>query len=330
MSSKRINGEPRLSDLGEREIIRKLASEFPTGGFVPPGDDCGAIEIDDRLILLSTDSKADGTHFPQEFTPFDKGWSIAAANLSDVAAMGGIPLGFLIAYGLPRDTPFSVLHDIEAGIDSCLVEQSIQIIKADTKENKVLTLAGAAVGVVDKREVLLRKGSRPGDAVCVTGTLGGSALGLRSFKEKLGIKAAEDRFRRPAPRIKEGRIIAKSGAATSCMDISDGLSSSLYELMRASGNGFEIDAGSLPLHPSLSEAKISGDEGIDIGLNSGDEYELLFTARQEGLMGLRSAFKAGGDLEFAEIGRVIQKKEIVLMKGRSSEPLLDKGYEHFR
>jgi len=330
MTSKRTNGEPRLSDLGEREIIRKLASEFPTGGFIPPGDDCGAIEIDERLILLSTDSKADDTHFPKGFTPFDKGWSIAAANLSDVAAMGGIPLGFLIAYGLPRDTPFSVLHDIEAGIDSCLADHSVQIIKADTKENKVLTLAGTAVGVVDKAEVLRRKGSRPGDAVCVTGSLGGSALGLRSLKEKLGIAAAEERFRRPTPRIKEGRMLAKSGVATSCMDISDGLSSSLHELMRASGNGFEIDADHLPLHPSLSESEIQGDDAIVLGLNSGDEYELLFTVRQEGLMGLRATFKAGENSGFAEIGRVIEKKAIVLMKGRSSEPLPDKGYEHFR
>ena len=324
-------GSPSLRDLGEREIVRRLIAEYPQSSFIGPGDDCGAIELDERLLLLSTDTKVDDTHFPSAFTPFDKGWTITAANLSDVAAMGGIPVGFLIAFGLPRDTPFFVLKDIEGGIDACLRENSTPLVGADTKENKVLTLTGTIVGIVDKREVLLRRGSRPGDIVCVSGPLGGAALGLDSMKGGLNIALAEARLRRPTPRIKEGRLLAKSGHATSCIDISDGLSSSLYELMRASGNGFEIDAAHVPLHESLVDVEITDRERLDIALHSGDEYELLFTLMPDGVEALSSMFDEEATHDLSVIGRVVEGKEINLIHPNGEgEHLLDLGYEHFR
>lgn len=304
--------------------------EFPSTSYIPPGDDAGAIEIDERLLLLTTDTKSDDTHFPPGFTGYDKGWSIAVANLSDIAAMGGLPVGFLIAYGLPRDTPFSVLRGIQAGIEACLIENSTQLVGADTKENRVLTLTGTAVGLVEKREVLLRKGSRIGDVLCVTGPLGGATLGLRSLREGLGMTQAEEKLRKPIPRIAEGRILAKSGAATSCMDISDGLSSSLYEMMRASGNGFEVAASSVPMHSSLIEAEIRDDEKMGVALNSGDEYELLFTLRPESVESVHALFKKGVRRDFFEIGRVTGKRDIILLRESKKERIEDLGYEHFR
>ncbi|MEM4262808.1 MAG: thiamine-phosphate kinase [Thermoplasmata archaeon] len=321
---------PSLSELGEREIVKRLISAFPSRSYVPPGDDCGAIEFEDRLILFTTDTKVSDTHFPERFSSFDKGWSIAAANLSDIAAMGGIPIAFLVAYGLPREMPFADLEQIQAGIDACLSKYSVPLVGADTKEHRVLTITGTAIGTVDKKEVLLRKGSKPGDVVCVTGALGGAALGLKSMRENLGIGPAEDRLRRPEPRIKEGRILAKSGVVTSCIDISDGLSSELYELMRASGNGFEIDVEKIPLHESLRGYDADEDEKTDIALHSGDEYELVFTASQEGLDDLRTVYESHVGKEFAVIGKVVERKEIVQTRRGRTELLLDRGYEHFR
>jgi len=323
-------GQPALSDLGEREIVRRLIAEFPSNSFIPPGDDCGAIEIDERLILLSTDTKSDETHFPPGFTAFDKGWSITAANLSDIAAMGGVPIGFLIAYGLPRETQFSVLRDMEAGINACLTEFSTPLVGADTKENRTLTLTGTAVGIIEKREVLLRKGSRIGDILCVSGPLGGATLGLRSLKEGSGILSAEHKLRKPVPRIAEGRMLAKSGLVTSCMDISDGLSSSLYELMRASGNGFEVDAQSIPMHESLEQAEMHEEERVGVALNSGDEYELVFTVRPDSVGALHGTFKEGGSRDFSEIGRVIGHREIILCGETERRRIEDYGFEHFR
>lgn len=319
-----------LSELGEREIVRRLISEFPSRGYISLGDDCGAIEFEDRLLLLTTDTKVSETHFPEQFTAFDKGWSIAAANLSDIAAMGGIPIAFLVAYGLPSDMLFTELRHIQAGLDACLSKYSTPLVGADTKEHQILTITGTAIGTVDKREILLRKGSKPGEAVCITGSLGGAALGLRSMKEGLGIRSAEDRLRRPEPRIAEGRILAKSGAVTSCIDISDGLSSELYELMRQNRYGFEIDVEKIPLHESLNEIECSEDEKANIALHSGDEYELLFTARQEGIDDLRVYYESQLGKGFTVIGKVIEKREVIkTIRGRT-EMLLDRGYEHFR
>lgn len=324
------NEDPSLSELGEREIVRRLISEFPSRSYVPLGDDCGAIEFEDRLILLTTDTKVSDTHFPKQFTSFDKGWSIAAANLSDIAAMGGIPIAFLVAYGLPKDLSFTDLRQIQAGIDACLSKYATPLVGADTKEHRILTITGTAVGSVDKKEVMLRKGSKPGEAVCVTGSLGGVALGLKSMQSELGIKSAEDRLRRPEPRIADGRILAKSGIVTSCIDISDGLSSELYELMRASGNGFEIDIEEIPLSESLREYDADEDEKASIALHSGDEYELLFTARREGLDDLNDLCESQVGRRFSVIGKVIEKKEIIQAKRGMTEILLDRGYEHFR
>jgi len=321
---------PTLADLGEREIIRRLIAEHQPSGYIPPGDDCGAIEIDGRLILLSTDTKVDDTHFPQGFTGFDKGWTIAAANLSDVAAMGGEPVAFLIAYGLPRGTPYSVLQDIQSGIHACLSEHSTPLIGADTKENRVITLTGTVVGIVGKSEVLLRSGSRPGDLVCVSGPLGGASLGLRSMQRGLGIILAEGHLRRPSPRISEGRVLAKSGVCTSCIDISDGLSSSLYELMRASGNGFEVDASSVPLHESLWEMYDEREGPLQTALHSGDEYELLFTVSQDSVEELKKKFDEEAEHELFIIGRVTSNKEVILRRDSGTEVLPDGGFEHFR
>lgn len=319
-----------LADLGEREIIRRLIAEHQQSGYIPPGDDCGAIEVGGRLVLLSTDTKVDDTHFPRGFTGFDKGWTIAAANLSDVAAMGGEPVAFLIAYGLPRATPFSVLQDIQSGIHACLSEYSTPLISADTKENRVITLTGTVIGIVDKSEVLLRSRSHPGDLVCISGPLGGASLGLRSMERGLGIILAEGRLRRPAPRIPEGRVLAKSGSCTSCIDISDGLSSSLYELMRASGNGFEIDASRIPLHESLWEIYEEREEPLQVALHSGDEYELLFTVNPDSVEELKKKFDEEAEHELTVIGRVTADKEVVLHRDSWNEVLPDGGFEHFR
>ena len=150
------------------------------------------------------------------------------------------------------------------------------------------------------------------------------------MKEGLAILPAEEKFRKPIPRIAEGRMLAKSGAVTSCMDISDGLSSSLYELMRASGNGFEVESSAIPLHESLKEIDVDETERVNVSLNSGDEYELLFTVQQDSIMSLREIYRKEISRGFFEIGHVTSSRKIVLSKGQRKEDLRDLGYEHFR
>jgi len=150
------------------------------------------------------------------------------------------------------------------------------------------------------------------------------------LKEGLQILSAEQKLKKPIPRIAEGRVLAKSGMVTSCMDISDGLSSSLYELMRAGGNGFEINSSSVPVHESLTEMEMGDNDRIIVALNSGDEYELLFTVRPDSVSELRRLLKNATGREFIDIGYVTANKDVLLRKGQAKERIDDLGFEHFR
>lgn len=320
---------PQLGELGERKIVEMLRAKTPASAAIPVGDDCGAVQIDGSLLLLSTDTKTVETHFPPQFTFEDIGWTLAASNLSDVAAMGGKPLAFLVAYGLPRDFPYRSLEQIQEGILKCLDKYDTPLVGADTKENRTLTVTGSVAGVVERERALLRSGSTAGDILCVTGTLGGAALGLRSMAEGLHLENAEQRFRRPEPRVREGITLASTQKVTSCIDISDGLSSSLYELMRASHNGFAVDPSLVPLHPSLRESDLEDPERLRMALHSGDEYELLFTVDERDIEHLKESFRAK-DLEgLSVIGRTIEEEKIVLTHDGTDLGLEDLGYRHF-
>ena len=329
MPENRRAESPQLAGLGERKIVEMMISKIRSSAAVPLGDDCGGVEIDGRLLLLSTDTKTADAHFPSQFTFRDMGWVLAAANLSDIAAMGGRPVAFLVAYGLPVETALDDLEKIQDGILACLERYDTPLLGADTKENRCLTLTGTAVGIIDKERVLLRSGSSPGDLLCVTGRLGGAALGLKSMTEGSGLETAEERLRRPEPRIDEGMLLASSGKVTSCIDISDGLSSSLYELMRSSHSGFEVDASNVPLHASLRESGMEEQEMIQMALHSGDEYELLFTVGEEHIDSLRKSFQTKNLIDFEIIGRVIDKEKIVLRNEGVGTELEDLGYRHF-
>lgn len=329
MSKDRSAESPQLAELGERKIVEMLMAKTSSSAAVPLGDDCGAVEIEGRLLLLSTDTKTVETHFPPQFTFKDMGWSMAAANLSDIAAMGGKPVAFLVAYGLPDDFIFDSLKQIQEGILACLDRYDTPLVGADTKENRNLTLTGSVAGLVDKDKALLRSGSSPGDLLCVTGKLGGATLGLKSMAEGLHLEMAEERFRRPEPRIREGMAMASSKKVTSCIDISDGLSSSLYELMRSCHNGFEVGASKVPLHASLRESGMDEQGALQMALHSGDEYELLFTTGEKAVDSLKKSFQIEGLVDFEIIGRVIEEEKIVLRHEGVERELEDLGYRHF-
>jgi len=330
MSEEEEDMDRPLSTLGEREIIERLISKYDRQSTIGLGDDCGAIEIDNRLLLISTDSKSSESHFPSGFTSYDMGWNVAAANLSDIAAMGGSPIGFAVAYVAPKTMVFRELSGIQDGILSCLSEYNVPFLAADTKEGESLVITGTALGMVDKNQVLTRKGSRSNDIVCISGYLGGALLGLRSLIQNLGLENAEQKMRRPKARIDVGKLLAGSNGVTSCIDISDGLSSSLYELMRASGNGFEVDASKIPIHDSLHSIDMPNEERIEIALHSGDEYELLFTVAPEMLKALRKNIEKRTGSDVFPIGHVTDEKEIILCCSSGKKPLEDHGYEHFK
>lgn len=318
-----------LGTLGERETIRLIERIIQSDATIGPGDDCAAIDLGDKYLLITTDMMATRSHIPKGMGPYDIGWSIIAVNLSDIAAMGGRPLGLVTAIGITRGHPIDFIEQLADGMNDCARRFGTSIVGGDTKEHDDLVLCGTAFGEVAKSGILLRRGASAGDLIAVSGVLGKAGAGFHSLKRNLGLKEAEDALKRPWPRVREGMALSKSGFVTSCMDISDGLSTSIFELSRNSGMTHEIVYEKIPKAKEVEMAFHDLERQKDLVLNFGDDFELIFTIRREAEEQLDKLAKECG-CPFTVIGKVTSGEENILIDGGKREKLENLGYEHFR
>lgn len=321
-----------VSDIGERALIKMASSIYKEhNNSVDLTDDCAIIPIADEYILSSSDMISEKTHVPHGMTPWQIGWFTTAINLSDIAAKGGNPVGILLSVGMPPTYPVSSFLDLIKGASSCATRYNTSIIGGDTKENDHLVISGTALGRVHKDFFMSRKGVQSDDVIAVTGTLGKAAAGFHSLKNQK--KSGEiNALCEPNPRIIEGKKLAETGLVHSCMDLSDGLSSSLYQLAELNHVGFEIQKEKLPISKELLVIS-SQDPTVDelyLSLHYGGDYELLFTASEKDI----SLFKKKLDeinVPLTVIGKVISGKEAVFIcdSNENNEILPNLGYEHF-
>ena len=322
----------KLSDLGERKAIEFISNILSKGNVaVGIGDDCAALDFGDQYLLVSTDMISEETHIPGVMTPWQIGWFIVAINLSDIAAKGGKPLGMVLSLGLPKSTSYLFLEELIRGADKCATQYNTSIIGGDTKENPNLTLCGTVFGKVKKEEFMSRKGIQIGDIVTVTGTLGKAGAGHFAIKNRIKKEELLKDLLEPTPRINEGMVLAREKVVTSCMDISDGLSSSLYQLMELNKVGFEIEQDKIPLSPKLLQLS-SENQGLDIyeyGLHFGGDYELLLTLSQDNFEKAKKSLENIGT-RITSIGKVIKDNKVVIVRNDLKTVLPNKGYEHFK
>jgi thiamine-monophosphate kinase len=318
-----------LGTLGERETIRLIERIIQSDATIGPGDDCAAIDLGDKYLLITTDMMATKSHIPKGMGPYDIGWSIIAVNLSDIAAMGGRPLGLVTAIGITRGHPIDFIEQLADGMNDCARRFGTSIVGGDTKEHDDLVLCGTAFGEVAKNGILLRRGASAGDLIAVSGVLGKAGAGFHSLKRNLGLKEAEDALKRPWPRVREGMALSKSGFVTSCIDISDGLSTSVFELSRNSGMTHEIVYEKIPKAKEVEMAFHDLERQKDLVLNFGDDFELIFTIKREAEEQLDKLAKECG-CPFTVIGKVTSGEENILIDGGKREKLENLGYEHFR
>jgi len=320
----------RLSDIGEKEAVRRiqeLVAERGASGNIGPGDDAAGVDLGVIYLVATTDIMAQSTHILPGMSHWQVGWSLAAINYSDVAAMGAKPIGLLVSMGLPRDFDSGDLEEVFRGILDCCEFVGGELLGGDTKETKEVTLAGSALGTVGKREILLRRGACPGDFLCVTGSVGLAAAGYQSLTKKLGFKEAEKAILEPRPRVKEGMLLSSSGVVTSCMDVSDGLASSVYSLSEMSKVSFSLDFDEMPVEEEvLQVADAAGLDPTELALHYGGDYQLLFTVKPKGLGKLNNLL---GDA-YSVIGKASALGENVLVRGGKIARLENRGYEHFR
>ncbi|HZT08362.1 MAG TPA: thiamine-phosphate kinase [Chloroflexota bacterium] len=341
----------RVSEIGEFALIDRLACTL--GAQTCPdlvigiGDDAAVWRTaSGALALATTDALVEDVHFDLRTTPWEElGWKALAENISDIAAMGGRPRYALVALGLPGDREVADIESLYRGMRSCGTEFGCCVVGGDVVRSPVVsihvTVVGDSLPVVDSSDlpVLERSRAQPGDAIAVTGPLGGSAGGLRLLTGRVnqgGDHAAASLLRhahlRPMPRVAEGLAAVEAGIRCG-MDVSDGLVADVNHICERSGVDALIDAARVPRFPGI-EALFGGD-ALDLALAGGEDYELVCVAPAATLDRAQALFKARGLRPLIVVGSVAEpecdrpRARLRMPDGTRVEPVVA-GYEHFR
>lgn len=266
----------------EFEFIRRCTGFLPNqaeGLSCGIGDDCAVIIGSmGRDWLISTDGYSEGIHFCREWmSPRDVGRRCLTGAVSDIAAMGGRPRYVTISIAVPPAISESDAAGMMEGITSSAASYQMVVIGGDTTAARHdLQIVLTVIGDIRHGAALYRRGAKPGDAVYVTGALGGAAAGLEALKKKSGrgpaAESAVSRFLHPEARISSGLWLTDTGCVTSMIDISDGLVQDLGHVARASGVGIVLNADAIPRWTGGGETA-----DLQVACSSGEEYELAFT-----------------------------------------------------
>lgn len=276
----------KLSRLGEFGLIERIRRATPKarGVLLGIGDDAAWVANPSRSSLITSDLLIEGIHFRRKWSKFfDLGYKTLAVNLSDIAAMGGVPAYLILSLGIPPDFDSRDIEEFYRGIRSLAIKHGVALVGGDTNAADSLIISACVVGHALYPPVR-RRGARAGDDIYVTGTLGDSALALKFLKsrtprdQRWAIAHLLSRHHRPTPRITAGALLARERLATAMIDVSDGLLQDLGHICEASGVGARIWADRLPL--SRAYRTLAGKAGIRCALSGGEDYELLFCARQ--------------------------------------------------
>jgi thiamine-monophosphate kinase len=326
-----------VSEIGEHALIARITGRLvmPPWVIVGPGDDAAVIEPErGALDVLTTDAQIDGVHFDRRFSPPDAiGHRALAVNLSDLAAMGAQPRAALLSLVLPGDLDTLVIDGMLDGLLALAARHQVAVVGGNvTRSPGPLMIDVTAIGSVRPRRILRRVGARPGDEVYVTGTIGGAVVGLRTLQaagDDSRYPDCEERYLRPEPRVRAGLLLGRNRAATSCIDLSDGLADGLRQIAAASSVGITVDSEAIPLMDGVREFhQRRGADPVCAALAGGDDYELLFTARPTQRGRLR-AVRQHANLPITKIGVVTRGGQLVL-KTASGDRGLPEGFEHFR
>ncbi len=341
----------KLSELGEFgliENIRKSAGRLTPPVMIGIGDDAAVLKVSPSSSLLATtDMMIEGVHFDLRYTDFySLGWKSTAVNLSDIAAMGGLPRFCLTSIGIPNSISPKQVAEFYRGCNTLLQSCDAILVGGDTcSSRKDLVINVMMLGESVKNGAITRAGAKPGDRIFVTGTLGDSSAGLEVLKRgvrdrrsrgktipflfrnsRSAVSRLVERHLRPEPRVEWGMTIALSRCVHAMIDISDGLSSDLAHICEQSRVGALINAEKIPLSSSLCRTADNLDHPpIHYALSGGEDYELLFTVPTSRIQKLQTL-----GLPLTEIGEITRTQTMMIVDSRGNKTLLKPtGYNHF-
>ena len=337
-----------VQDIGEQGLLERLQRFCPADVV---GDDAAVIPSPERgqSLVVTTDVLVDGVHFSDRTTsPEDAGWRAAAANLSDLAAMGASPLGITVGLGITGDVPVSWVEQLYQGITNCLKQYNTVIVGGDVVRSPIISLSITAFGQVLPNRVIRRSAAKVGDAIVVTGIHGASRAGLElllnpEFGENLSTDERSlliQAHQRPKPRLDILPILWEilhshsplptphSPLSIAGMDSSDGLADAVLQLCRASDVGARIERTRIPLPPFLSQL-LSLEQTWEWALYGGEDFELVLCLPPESAIALVKQLGEGA----AIIGKITTGNEVWLIDSTGAytdEVLtLSQGFQHF-
>lgn len=326
-----------IEELGEFGLIEQLRryQRGRPGLLAGIGDDAAVLAGPPGYrTLFTTDMLVEGVHFFPDTDPYALGRKAMAVNVSDIAAMGGIPTFATVGLGVPPGTSADRIDRLYAGMSDEAAAFGASIVGGDTVRAPVLFISVALLGEVEEQRLLLRKGALVGDRICVTHRIGEAAAGLLLL-QRPDLQVPEDtrtrlvdRLLRPTPRVEAGRELGL-GIATAAIDLSDGLAGDLYKLCAASQVGAIIDLAALPISDDVRRvAEAAGVDPVELALRGGEDYELLFTT---------SSLREGSHVlprsgtPYTVIGEVVDEWRGVHVRQPDGRlrPLEDSGFRHF-
>jgi thiamine-monophosphate kinase len=336
----------KLNQLGEFGLLQRIRRQVPArpaAVLIGIGDDAAVLRIPPRRnLIVTTDLLVESVDFDPAHGAFRQiGYKALAANLSDVAAMGGRPTAFLVGLAVPGRTSVRAVDEIYRGMLSLARRHRVALIGGDTSASpRGMLIAVTVLGEVEPGRAVTRSGARVGFRIYVTGTLGDSRAGLEILKRQKKKKRSQPpagesylirRHFFPAPRVTFGRLLGRRGWATAMIDLSDGLASDLRHLCEAGGVGARLELDRLPVSAALAAyARRRGRSATDYALRGGEDFELLFTVREKNAAAVEAAAKRMA-LSVTPVGAIVPSRRGITVMGRGGRevPLTLRGYEHF-
>ena len=327
----------KLSRLGEFGLIERIRQKAPAGRAVRIGigDDAAWITNQNNSSLVTADLLIEGIHFDLRWTSLsDLGHKALAVNLSDIAAMGGVPAYVILSLGLPADLDSAQMDAFYRGLQGLAGRTGVALVGGDTNAAVTLIVSVCLIGHAPYAPIR-RSGARAGDDIYVSGTLGDAALGLKFLQsggrresKKRAIAKLIARHHRPEPRLALGLLLAKNRLATAMIDVSDGLLQDLEHVCKASGVGATISQERLPLSAAYRAVAESGE--TTTALTGGEDYELLFCGRPQDRTRIERVSERAG-VSVTRIGVCAQRSKGIAVIDQLGQAILFRirGHDHF-
>jgi thiamine-monophosphate kinase len=325
-----------LKQIGEFGLIDQIRRAAPQGRGVwfGIGDDAAWVDIPSSSCLVTADLLLEGVHFNLNWTSlFDLGYKSLAVNLSDIAAMGGVPTYVILSLGIPANYRTERVDEFYRGIHNLARKNGVSLVGGDISVAGSLIISVCLLGHAPYRPIA-RHGAKVGDDIYVTGTLGDAALALellRCNSPALRRPAAAfllKRHHQPTPRCRAGLLLARHKLAAAMIDVSDGLLQDLGHICSASGIGAVIWEQSLPL--SRSYHTLAGEGSSRWALAGGEDYELLFCTRRRRRMEVQRLMKQAG-VPMTLIGECVSQRQGITVLDHTGKKVTPpfKGHDHF-